>query len=182
MPLLGSAKLGTAATEHPRFSDIAWAAGVYEGEGHCRWANGGTYATVSQKDRWLCDRLKVLFGGSVYFHVRKDNRAGFAPESPIFTWTATGARSRGFLMTIYAFLSPRRQGQIRGVLLNNRAKGHHSLRQTHCKNGHALSGSNLLIQQQTARQHKRRVCRTCKIRYRQNTKLNARILHLSPAG
>jgi hypothetical protein len=91
----------------PSMRDIAWAAGVYEGEGTChaniRRTNSITLS-ISQKDLWLLQRLKMLFGGEIY-----DARS-------ISMWVLAGARARGFLMTIYALLSPRRQKQIRKAL------------------------------------------------------------------
>ena len=91
--------------------DIAWAAGIYEGEGHALVANETRSASigVTQKDEWLLLRLKELFGGSIYrdpMHKR-----------PCSVWCVTGARARGFAMTIFSFLSPRRQTRIKEMLL-----------------------------------------------------------------
>lgn len=104
----------TAPTEHPTIRDIAWAAGIYEGEGHCfgHRVGKGKYAlaVVTQKDPWLCERLKALFGGSVYNYAqaKRDYRMNY--------WKLSGPRGRGFLMTIYAFLSPRRRAQVKEAL------------------------------------------------------------------
>jgi len=80
--------------------DIAWAAGIYEGEGCCN-KDGALH--VAQKDPWLLLRLQAFFGGSVT--ETKGKRCG--------VWLVSGARARGFAMTIYSLLSPRRQAQIR---------------------------------------------------------------------
>lgn len=103
----------TRPTERPTLLQIAWAAGVYEGEGSCN-ASGtsSTRVGVGQKDPWLCDRMRALFGGGVGQTLRN----GFTPNVRYWQWTLSGARARGFLMTIYPFLSPRRQRQIRVVL------------------------------------------------------------------
>ena len=94
------------ATEKPTIQDIAWAAGIYEGEGHSvKNGKNSTTVVITQKDRWLLDRLQKLFGGSVF------NRYG-----RIHKWQINGARARGFLMTIYKFLSPRRQFQAQLAL------------------------------------------------------------------
>lgn len=92
------------ATEHPAMIQIAWAAGVYEGEGSA--SHDGIQ--LAQKDRWLCDRLRALFGGSIGHY--DDAYGGH------YRWRMTGSRARGFLMTIFAFLSPRRKDQIRAAL------------------------------------------------------------------
>ena len=67
--------MAQVATERPTMLDIAWAAGIFEGEGSCSpmriyntkrqksWIVAR--AEVAQKDPWLCHRLRALFGGSV---------------------------------------------------------------------------------------------------------------------
>jgi hypothetical protein len=117
-------------TEQPTTKDIAWAAGVYEGEGTCNFhvcgnrgtnRNGSTYQviqmSVAQKDSWLCHRLRDLFGGAV----RVINSKTGSIKNPdarcnYHRWDLSGTRALGFLQTIYIFLSPRRKAQIRLVL------------------------------------------------------------------
>lgn len=83
------------ATVHPSVLDIAWAAGIYEGEGSAGYSG----ISVSQSDRWILDRFKELFGGTV----------SYERSIEMHFWRASGARARGFLMTIYGFLSPWRR-------------------------------------------------------------------------
>lgn len=82
---------------------IAWAAGVYEGEGAF---SNGRIVRVVQKDPWLVHELQRLFGGTVGQHVNRKTGAVYN------LWTITGSRARGFLLTIFTFLSPRRRAQI----------------------------------------------------------------------
>jgi len=63
--------------------------------------------SVFQKDRWILDKLQTFFGGSVKI-APVDKRY---PEKVYHLWRIAGARARGFLMTIYELLSPRRQAQ-----------------------------------------------------------------------
>ena len=100
-----------APSEHPCTLDLAWAAGVFEGDGSCgRRPRGGCAADVVQKDRWLPERLRALLGGSVRsYHMG-------ATGQTYFRWTINGARARGFIMTVYGLLSPRRQKQVREVI------------------------------------------------------------------
>ena len=100
------------ATAHPTAQDIAWAAGLFEGEGYCylpQHRQDRRYyparAQVTQKDTWLLHRFLALFGGSI----GKGNNG-------TSVWYCYGARANGFLMTIYKFLSPRRQAQVRYTL------------------------------------------------------------------
>ena|SRR5712692_10181546 len=110
---LGVSKPGREASLHPTPLDIAWAAGVFEGEGNCQHNNNSEYARVTQKDSWMLERFRDLFGGVVVPRGRdKGTHTGF------YEWRVTGARARGFLMTIYMFLSPRRKDQVRTALRN----------------------------------------------------------------
>lgn len=96
------------AVESPSLCDLAWAAGVYEGEGHVRGREGDTIQVqIVQKDRWLLDRLVQLFGGAIY---------GPHGHSGCFNWYVSGVRARGFVLTIFTFLSPRRREQARQAL------------------------------------------------------------------
>lgn len=108
------------ATEHPTIRDIAWAAGIFEGEG-CASRNNynSQFANVSQKYPWLIERLRSLFGGSVRKTVRKESWRGLGKAGATYWhWEISGARCRGFLMTIYPFLSPRRKEQVKWTLGN----------------------------------------------------------------
>src|SRR5207237_10064164 len=59
-----------APTLRPSMVQIAWAAGVYEGEGCCQVtgakAHPCTALAICQKDPWILYRLRDYFGGSVY--------------------------------------------------------------------------------------------------------------------
>lgn len=99
-----SLKPSTLATR----DDLIWAAGIFEGEGYCYRPNNRTeQVEIDQKGRWLVDKLRDLFGGSVYD----------AYGDGMYVWKAMGARARGFLQSIYGLLSPRRQEQIRKALM-----------------------------------------------------------------
>jgi hypothetical protein len=108
------------AVERPGNQDIAWAAGAYEGEGTCSnnarinrsgRRNRSFRVDLTQKDRWLCDRLRALFGGSVGYHERHR-----ADRPPMHSWRISGTRAHGFALTVYRYLSPRRQRQMRKAL------------------------------------------------------------------
>lgn len=109
MPNLGRVR-APKATKHPSLIDIAWAAGIYEGEG-CTTMYGSRQVgratiQVAQKDPWILDRLVELFGGSVY-------KPAPSQRSECHTWRITGSRGAGFAQTIFTFLSPRRRAQMR---------------------------------------------------------------------
>jgi len=108
MPL-GFIKPGQEASIHPSALDVAWVAGLFEGEGTAGRSGGsngsGTeHVSIAQKDREILDRCKGLFGGNVH------------SGGNVWHWRASGARGRGFLMTIYPFLSQRRKVQAKLAL------------------------------------------------------------------
>lgn len=102
------------AIKRPSKFDIAWATGIYEGEGWCsNTANTKGYKTqsvnVGQKDDWLLKKLVELFGGSITSRKLK----GYEDQK---IWHIHGSRARDFLNKIYIHLSPRRQIQINKIL------------------------------------------------------------------
>lgn len=103
--------------EKPTIKDIYWAAGIYEGEGNASYNTykGNVYARacVGQKDPWLILRLQRMFGGSVKKNASLEKRG-----ITCFTWFVSGARARGFLLTIYPLLSPRRKEQVRKAIFS----------------------------------------------------------------
>ena len=104
----------------PTMLDIAWAAGIYEGEGTCAYKETikkqkgkeylgySEYLAVVQKDPEILYRLRDLFGGSVYGY--NNGRVDF------FRWTIHGQRMRTFAGMIYSYLSARRKLQLDVVL------------------------------------------------------------------
>lgn len=93
--------------------DIAWAAGIWEGEGSiwgARPSRPSFAVNVTQKDRWILDKLKELFGGGVY--LRSPNS-----KNVCHTWTCSGPRAFGFIYTIFSFLSPRRREQVKKFIV-----------------------------------------------------------------
>lgn len=90
--------------QSPSVLDIAWAAGLFEGEGS---ASACSRACIVQKDTYILRKLQVLFGGTI----RRNGRG-----RDVFAWTICGGRARGFLYTIFTFLSPRRREQVKVAL------------------------------------------------------------------
>lgn len=100
-------------TKKPTSYDIYWAAGIFEGEGCFQGGiNFSPTVAVYQADKWILEKLKDLFGGSIY---QPTKRVGYG-KAP-FTWGLNGTRARGFVMTIFPLLSPNRQKPIREELM-----------------------------------------------------------------
>ena len=103
-------------TKTPTSMDIAWAAGIYEGEGSCARGGNGSKSfvvSVSQKDPEMLYRLRDFFGGSVKEY---DNNFGTVASKnqpfTIYAWRVCGNRARVFLAVIYSWLTARRKSQI----------------------------------------------------------------------
>jgi hypothetical protein len=107
--------------------DIAWAAGFIEGEGSfydspgktSPSARGRTSLSASQVDPWCLSRLVDIFGGVIY---GPWPNGGMGKRS-IYRWNTWGSRAIGIMMTIYSFMSPRRQSQIESVIHGWRIRG-----------------------------------------------------------
>jgi hypothetical protein len=96
------------ATKVPTAIDIAWSAGIYEGEGCCRLCGGGIgkrgfMVSVGQKDPELLYRLRDWFGGSI-----RDQ----GPKYDFRIWSIGGDRARIFMALIYGYMTARRKEQI----------------------------------------------------------------------
>lgn len=98
-------------TVHPTVGDLRQAVGLYEGEGTAQSVKGCTQVQIQQKHRFVLDWMKARFGGSIGYVKRKRNN-----RSPVYNWQIAGVRARGFLMTVYPFLSPHRQRQAQKAL------------------------------------------------------------------
>ena len=105
-----------AATKTPTHSELAWAAGFYEGEG-CATAHGpSSYhpgyprLEIVQVQREPLERMQQYFGGAIrsFVPARPNNQ-------PSHIWRVNGPRAIGVMMTLYAWLSPRRKDQFKKV-------------------------------------------------------------------
>jgi len=144
--------------------DIAWAAGIYEGEG-C--FIGGHTVRVVQKDSWLVYELQKKFGGKVKQYTRSTDGKEY------HFWTVNGAKCRGFLLSIFSLLSPRRKSQIlrhplffkdsNFVPPQFRTAKQPAVPSTFCSEGHPKTPENIFIEKGFNEKGEKREWRTCKI-------------------
>lgn len=101
------------ATHKPSPIDVAWAAGIFEGEGWAGSRSDYLYprAAVSQKDPWILHKLRGFFGGSIRQHTGSG-----VNHILMWTWRLDGRRARAFLEQIHFLLSPRRKAQADSAL------------------------------------------------------------------
>ncbi|SRR5258706_5634355 len=105
-PKFGQYLLASKAIEHPTIKDIYWAAAIWEGEGSVSQSG---QVSVTQKRKWILNRFKKLFGG----HISPIEGVGVYKTHKCYRWQISGARARGFLLTIYTILSPHRKKQVK---------------------------------------------------------------------
>lgn len=92
-------------TREPSECDIAWMAGIYEGEGCVSGIKGRTIALVNQKDPEILYRIREMFGGSIT-EVRKGTRFN------CHVWKLYGDVARSMFAQILPYMSTRRKMQI----------------------------------------------------------------------
>lgn len=96
------------ATKTPSLIEIAWAAGVYEGEGCCQQTKNSANIRVVQKDPELLYKLRDWFGGRIITMKAKHK----TPENYCSAWLACGDRARLAIALFYPFCTSRRKAQI----------------------------------------------------------------------
>lgn len=106
------------ASVSPTVQELAWSAGFLEGEGYFKGVQQKTitpcayaYIQCSQVQKEPVERLLKYFGGSLkQYGPYSTNRQAY------WQWTVYGDRALGVMMTLYKFMSPKRQQEIREVI------------------------------------------------------------------
>lgn len=88
---------------------IAWAAGLYEGEGNINGTTRGTAVCISMTDLEPLQRIQELFGG----HLRGPYDRPEDRRKPYYRWKLSDwAGVQAFCLAVKPWLSPRRIKQI----------------------------------------------------------------------
>lgn len=108
---------GGSSTGAKRALDVAWAAGVIEGEG-CVYAqvrttkygtNAASYVRVVMSDADIVERLRTIFGGK-FLPYKPTNGLG---SKPLFRWeVSTRNEFLAVCEAIYPWMGERRRAQI----------------------------------------------------------------------
>lgn len=141
---------------------LGWVAGFLEGEGSFLHPNknGSTVvvcATQVQLDP--LERLKNLYGGSIYLKTKTKGRPN---EKPRYVWTITGKRAANIMWSILSIMSPRRQYQIYDSLGEWMMRDPQNKDKTHCKYGHEFTIENTRVYTHSKTGRIGRYCRACK--------------------
>jgi hypothetical protein len=148
----------------PSDVEIAWFAGIFEGEGTFETSKRSTVRmTVGMTDRDVIERMQSIFPGRPIV-TRDDDltRAKFPTAKPIYVWRSGNHDSVALVVTaILPWLGARRSTRALEVLAhieNRQLPG--QPRTSHCKQGHALTPENL-VRRGGAKPYVR--CKTCAV-------------------
>lgn len=137
--------------------DVAWFAGLFEGEGSIEIAkNGGVRLCIRMTDLDVIERVDRMFPGSnsIQAVVPKPVRPGFNQPKTQYAWRTGGEEPVTEVLTaILPYLGERRSERAREALRHFETR-RSAVVKTHCKNGHELTPENL-------RNGRKGGCRTC---------------------
>ena len=150
-----------------REQELAWAAGLFEGEGtwnaygYKNKAKRSVQARLAMTDRDVVERFAAAmgFGTIVARKVREDRPR----EKPVFEWyTQKRANVRQMIEWFWPFLGERRRSRAEALIALGPAKP--SNERTHCPKGHAYEGDNLMLDKKKhgAKTYVIRRCRICR--------------------
>lgn len=98
--------------------DVAWAAGLFEGEGSIHFANGvGTGVIIQMTDKDVLERMQELFGGKIAVAYEAKNN-----WKTCYRWTL-GIKEgcEEFVKNIYPYLMSRRKARADEWLTSRRS-------------------------------------------------------------
>lgn len=152
-------------------ADIAWAAGLFEGEGCITHGSyGGSKARTPVLALQMTDEDVVRKFASTLGFGCLTGPLRNGEHKPTWRWNAQGLRDvQAALALFWNFLGARRRERAAEILREARERGIAYARRAVCKQGHQYSGDNLYVTKQGFRQ-----CKSCS-RARQNARrVNAR--------
>lgn len=107
MPYIVSVeKVGSNPTSHPmKDTDIAWIAGLFEGEGSITIVNNVVRVTIQMTDLDILQRVQDVFGGRIYSCSKQVDH-----HKDSWKWTITSTKEAlEFIQLIYPYLGNRRK-------------------------------------------------------------------------
>lgn len=145
--------------------DIAWFAGIFEGEGcFSIEKNGNTKLTVGMCDKDIIDRIKALF--PIHQNVTpvqpKPMQPHYSQPKMRYVWRVSDPDEVVRITNlILPFLGERRTAKANEVLesIATRAERDKRLNKTHCRQGHELTPENTKVRREGDRTY--RACKIC---------------------
>lgn len=154
----------------PNSEEIAWAAGLFEGEG-CMAVYQTKYGAkiqpqvrLAMKDADVVERFATIVGCG---HLRSVPAKGNC--SPMREWYVYEAvKVREVIGLLLPFFGDRRRAKALEVLDRSRYVREHSGKRTHCPQGHAYEGENVAME---SGKRRCRICRNTQTRDRARQRL-----------
>lgn len=146
--------------------DIAWLAGLFEGEGSMYIAkNGGTRLAIGMTDRDVIERVNALVPCTQIQVVHpKPVRPEYSQPKTRYNWRISDpVKVREVLELLLPWFGRRRSARAQEVLahLDSRRGNFHG-RKTHCAKGHPYDESNTYIRPNS---NGHRHCRKCMVEW-----------------
>lgn len=146
-------------TKRPNDIDVAWFAGLFEGEGTITIRGKGlARLAIKMTDRDILERVDGLFPS--YSGLKVQDRE---PHKRQYTWYVNRAATVKMILTlILPLLGERRRLRAQEALyaltyLHSGPPGSYNAKKTECKHGHLYSPENTYVDRTG-----RRTCRICK--------------------
>lgn len=137
--------------------DIAWLAGLWEGEGYFAFRKASLFMVIDSTDRDVIARTARLMGRRMYGpYANGTNPRTGCPHKAKYRVQLSGAKAAAWMMTLYAELGERRRQSIKACLASWRQALPWRGDRRMCLRGHALSGDNVYVNGRGFRS-----CRTC---------------------
>lgn len=142
---------------------IAWASGLFEGEGSCGLLGGQRQpvAQLSMTDEDVVERFARIVGRGAVHSYRSNQRTTHGGQrKQQWRWSVQSAEDVGHVLgLLWPFLGERRKEQAYYVMERCGSIGDE---RGFCKNGHDLSDStHCYLHRKTGKRH----CRTCRTAY-----------------
>ena len=142
-------------------AEIAWAAGLVEGEGWFRSHSGHNFILgISMTDLDVMERFARLVGGKITEKVLPAHTVAIRKRQ----WKVIlcGQQAIGWMFTLYPFLGARRRARIREIVAEWKSIKPRAQHRTHCPSGHPYTPENVKYIRKPDRRNPVRLCRTCR--------------------
>lgn len=150
----------------PTETEIAWAAGLFEGEG-CMFAyprgkrGSGAVAILDMSDADVVERFAEIVGrGNLH-----KPRIPEGQSKPMYRWAVyEAAHVCEVIEMLMPYFGKRRWAKAQEVLAIAREIGLHKGKRTHCRNGHPYQGDNLVLERivRSGQVYFARRCKCCR--------------------
>lgn len=106
----------------PSREEIAWAAGLFEGEGCISQGRGILVLRLNSTDEETPLRFcRIVQGGTVYGPYRNTQRDGYA-RKPFWVWVGESVDALETLRLIFPWLSARRRARAQELIAQERSR------------------------------------------------------------